>query len=43
MHADKYGRFEAGNKMSYPDFQRYIDNNVEPKVNFMDQLLPKIR
>jgi tubulin polyglutamylase TTLL1/tubulin monoglycylase TTLL3/8 len=26
--ADDYGKFEAGNKLSYTDFQNYLDKNL---------------
>lgn len=25
QHSDNYGRFEEGNKLSYPELQRYLD------------------
>lgn len=40
----KYGRYEAGNKLSYTEFQRYLDNHYgNNKVNFREQIMPKMR
>jgi hypothetical protein len=39
---DDYGKFEGGNKLSYHDFQRYLDSkNI--KTNFTEEVLPKIK
>ncbi|OMJ68400.1 hypothetical protein SteCoe_34156 [Stentor coeruleus] len=40
--ADDYGKFENGNKMSYKDFQKYLDNKRIPK-NFFYDILPNIK
>lgn len=37
-----YGKFEAGNKLSYSEFQDYINNNFENKANFVDQVYPEM-
>lgn len=42
-HSDDYGKFESGNKMSYTDFQRYIDNHNEKSVSFTEEVLPQIK
>ena len=42
-HSDDYGKFESGNKMSYNDFQRYIDNHNDKNVNFIEEVLPQIK
>ncbi|CAG9313058.1 unnamed protein product [Blepharisma stoltei] len=39
----EYGKFEAGNKLSYDEFQEYIDNEIHAKVNFKREIYPKIR
>lgn len=41
-HSSEYGKFENGNKLSYRDFQRYLDTNHK-EFNFFTQVLPKIR
>ena len=41
--SDDYGRFEKANKMSYQDFQRYLDNHHPNKLNFSAEVLPLIR
>ncbi|OMJ74802.1 hypothetical protein SteCoe_26218 [Stentor coeruleus] len=40
---EDYGKFEKANKMSYADFQRYLDNHHPSKVDFLTQILPQIR
>lgn len=42
-YSPDYGRFEDGNKLSYEDFQSYIDQNLSEKVNFRETVYPKIR
>ena len=39
-----YGRFEDNNKMTYKEFQRYLDfNYFDKKFNFIGDIIPKIR
>ncbi|CAG9327183.1 unnamed protein product [Blepharisma stoltei] len=42
--SEDYGKFENGNKISYMEFQRYIENR-RPKVNinFFDDVLPAMK
>ena len=43
-HSAEYGKFENGNKMSYREFQRYLDNHFsQKKVNFIANILPEIK
>ena len=43
-HSTDYGRFEDANKLSYRDFQRYLDSQCpEKKLNFSREILPKIK
>lgn len=43
-HSAEYGKFENGNKMSYREFQRYLDHHLpEKKVNFIMNILPEIK
>ena len=43
-HSEEYGKFEDGNKLSYKDFQRYLDYHCsEKKTNFFIDILPIIR
>lgn len=43
-YAEDYGKFENGNKMSYTDFQRYLDTYTPEKgINFLEDILPKIK
>ena len=42
--SDDYGKFEAGNKLSYTDFQNYIDKNYNDlNVCFDRDLLPQMK
>ena len=41
-HCEDYGKFESGNKLSYSDFQRYLDSHY-PGVSVTRDILPQIR
>jgi tubulin polyglutamylase TTLL1/tubulin monoglycylase TTLL3/8 len=41
-HADDYGKFENGNKLSYSDFQRYLDSHISSR-HFFNEILPEIK
>ena len=42
--SDDYGKYENGNKMSYNEFQKYLENYTSLRaVDFNEKLLPKIR
>ena len=38
-----YGKYENGNKLSYKEFQAYINDRADNKVNFKGEVYPKIR
>ena len=38
-----FGKYEFGNEVSFSDFQKNIDINYEKKVNFKNDILPKIK
>jgi len=39
-----YGKFEPGNKLSYVQFQRYLDNTFPSRrYNFKEQILNKMK
>ena len=38
-----FGKYEFGNEVSFQDFQKNIDVNYEKKVNFKNDILPKIK
>ena len=42
--SEDYGKYEYANKMSYQEFQRYLDNH-RPKVylNFFEDIIPKMK
>lgn len=42
--AEDYGKYEAGNKLSYNDFQNYLDKNfADLNVCFDRDLLPQMK
>lgn len=41
--SEDYGRFENGNKLSYPEFQKYLEANYPDQVNFWRDIWPRIR
>jgi len=46
-YSDSYGRYEAGNKLTYTELQRYFDNLprdiTKPAVNFNRDIHPQIK
>jgi hypothetical protein len=47
-HSDDYGKFEAGNKLTYSELQRYLDglprsNSKKSKFNFLTEIYPKMK
>ena len=40
--SSEYGKFEEGNKLSYQEFQDYINKNCVNKVHFFDCVYPKL-
>ena len=39
-----YGKYEEGNKISYSEFQRYLDTTLsEKKVSFLETIYPKMK
>ncbi|CAD8097268.1 unnamed protein product [Paramecium sonneborni] len=40
-YADTYGKYENGNKLSFSEFQRYLDNQPK-KYNFYKDLYPQL-
>ena len=43
-HCDDYSKFENGNKLSYTDFQRYLNkNHADLKCNFVNDVVPKLK
>lgn len=42
-NSPEYGKFEDGNKLSYQEFQEYIDETLENKVSFKKVVYPKMR
>ena len=44
IKSDDYGKYEAGNKLSYADFQKYLDSNFsELNVDFERDIVPQIK
>jgi hypothetical protein len=43
-HADNYGKFENGNKLSYSTFQKYLEHAFpERNISFENTILPQIK
>lgn len=43
-YGDNYGKYEPDNKISYTEFQRYLDMNfMGKKYNFEQDILPKMK
>ena len=43
-YSEDYGKFEMANKLSYSDFQRYLDTHCKDKnVNFMQDIAPQLK
>jgi hypothetical protein len=43
-YCDSYGKYEEGNKVSYNEFQRYMDSTYgENKFNFSEMIYPRMR
>ena len=42
-YSSNFGKYEFGNEVSFIDFQKNIDNNYEKKVNFKNDIIPKIK
>ena len=41
---DEYGKYESGNKLSFSEFQKYLDDNYNClNINFKRDLLPQIK
>ena len=41
--SEDYGRFESGNKLNYPEFQRYLETMYPGQVDFWRDIWPEIR
>ena len=43
-NSESYGKFENGNKISYFEFQRYLDNwHPDMGINFVQEVLPRMK
>ena len=43
-YCESYGKYEEGNKVSYNEFQRYMDSTVgEGKFSFSQSIYPKMK
>jgi len=44
MHCDDYSKYENGNKLSYTDFQRYLNKtHADKKYNFVNDVIPELK
>lgn len=42
--SDDYGKFENGNKLSFKEFQKYLDANfASMNIDFYRDMLPQIK
>jgi hypothetical protein len=40
----EYGKYEEGNKISYSEFQRYLDSaHSEKKYSFLESIYPRMK
>lgn len=42
-NSEKYGKFEPGNKLSYSQFQRYLDTNYQKEKYSVNSLNLKMK
>ena len=42
VHCDNYGKYEDGNKLSYHNFQKYL-NNSRLNHNFFEEICPELK
>lgn len=42
-HGDNYGKFEKGNKVTYSEFQRYLDINYPDEKYLVSNLVQKMK
>ncbi len=43
-YGPSYGKYEEGNKLSYAEFQRYLDNTYpEKKYSFIEGIYPRMK
>ena len=42
-HSENYGKFEEGNKISFNNFQKYLDFKYNCKYNFQKEVYPKLQ
>jgi hypothetical protein len=43
-YGSRYGKYEEGNKLSYQELQRYLDQRYpDKKINFYESIYPKMR
>lgn len=41
--SENYGKFESGNKISYNEFQKYLDSNYPKKIDFFQDVLQGVK
>lgn len=42
--SEDYGKFEQANKMSYPELQKYFDNNFpDKKLDVQGEIVPRMK
>ena len=43
VNCDKYGKYEDGNKLSYHNFQKYLDHNHKGSYRFVEDISPQLK
>ena len=40
---EEYGKYESGNKVSYAEFERYLETTYNGSVSFYGQIYPQMK
>lgn len=43
VNCDKYGKYEDGNKLSYHNFQKYLDHSQKGSYRFVEDICPQLK
>ena len=43
INCEKYGRYEDGNKLSYHNFQKYLDTHLKGSLKFVEDICPQLK
>jgi hypothetical protein len=42
-YSEEYGKYEPGNKLSFNEFQKYLDNTTHGRFNFWEMAYPQMK